>query len=67
MAKLSDAAINEKACDLASKLNGVEPFDRLLIIGEALDMIKSADDEYHSCGCKNWNITVDYREAGKRG
>lgn len=44
----------------------VEPSERMLVIAEALMDLRDADTEYQSCGCYEWDITMDYRNAEER-
>lgn len=44
----------------------VEPSERMLVIAEALMDLRDGEVEYQSCGCYDWDITMDYRNAEDR-
>ena len=44
----------------------VEPSERMLVIAEALMDLRDGDVDYQSCGCYDWDITMDYRNAEER-
>ena len=70
MKRLRDFEIGSKAVTLEGLLSYIHPSDRIEIIAKAMySMNKYHDDgttEMHSCGCKEWDLTMDYREAGRR-
>lgn len=49
-----------------SLLSNIEPSDRLQVIAEALMDLREGEIEYQSCGCFEWDITMDYRNAEER-
>lgn len=54
---------------LRAALSSIPPNKRLHVIAEALcDLNPTGDDEVlqASCGCFDWNISIDYRSADVR-
>jgi len=47
-------------------LNSVDKSDVLQVVAEALLVVKEPEVEYQSCGCFDWDITMDYRNAEDR-
>lgn len=61
--------LNSDIQKVRESLLGVSSSDRMTVIAEALmDLNPSGDDAIHrsSCGCYDWDITMDYRNAGDR-
>jgi len=47
-------------------LKTVDKSDVLQVVAEALLVVKDHEVEYQSCGCFEWDITMDYRNAEER-
>lgn len=58
--------ISEEIRDVRRALQGVQASDRLHVIAEALMDLNLEGAEYQSCGCGDWDITMDYRKEGDR-
>lgn len=70
MKRLRQFEIDSKAVTLEGLLSHIHPSDRIEIIAKAMYSINKYHDggttEMHTCGCKEWDLTMDYREVGKR-
>lgn len=70
MKRLSQWEIAGKANTLEGLLSYLHPSDRIEIIAQAMYNMNKYHDggttEVHTCGNGEWDITMDYRGAGKR-
>lgn len=70
MKRLSQWDIAGKANAVEALLCDIHPSDRIEIIGNAMYNInkyrEGGSTEVHTCGNGEWDLTMDYREAGKR-
>lgn len=61
--------LNEDIQRVRESLREVNEYDRMTVIAEALmDLNQCGDDAMRcsSCGCFEWDITMDYRNAEER-
>ena len=61
--------LNRDIQGVREALRGVSASDRMAVIAEALmDLNPSGDDGilHQSCGCYDWDIAMDYRNAEER-
>lgn len=58
--------LNEQISHLACELDKIPEGDRLFVIAEAMRQIKDSEHSYESCGCFEWDIIIDYRDAEER-
>lgn len=47
-------------------LKSVDKSDLMNVVAEALLVVKEPEVNYQSCGCFDWDITMDYRNAEDR-
>lgn len=70
MKRLRQFEIDSNAVTLEGLLSHIHPSDRIEIIAKAMYSMNKYHDggttEVHTCGNGEWDITMDYREAGKR-
>ncbi|QXV76550.1 hypothetical protein bas12_0068 [Escherichia phage BrunoManser] len=70
MKRLSQWDIAGKADAVEALLCDIHPSDRIEIIARAMYSMNKYHDggttEMHTCGCHDWDLTMDYREVGKR-
>lgn len=58
--------LSEQISHLARELEKIPEGDRLFVIAEAMMQIKDGERSYESCGCFEWDIIIDYRDAEER-
>lgn len=51
---------------LGAYISKINPEDRLLVIAEVLMDLQDDEVNYQSCGCYDFDITMDYRNAEER-
>lgn len=58
--------LNVEIQQIRNALSLVNPSDRLHVIAEALMDLREGEINYQSCGCYDWDIMMDYRNAEER-
>ncbi|QIG62033.1 hypothetical protein [Citrobacter phage IME-JL8] len=70
MKRLRQFEIDSNAVTLEGLLSHIHPSDRIEIIAKAMYSMNKYHDgnttEMHTCGCKELDLTMDYREVGRR-
>lgn len=58
--------LSNDIANVRNAISKVEPSERMQVIAEALMDLRDGEVEYQSCGCYEWDITMDYRNAEER-